>query len=178
MARDPRKLRPVHEVEETRYPSYRDYRDQRRTVLRWLGAGGAAVAAGGLLGCDAVHDLLARPPIAPAGEPPIAHHPGGHPAGPGDDDDSAARPEIETTKGEIVAPEPPTPENLEGTGGVIEAHHNPDAQNRGGIRQARPEAQLKGDVAMPDPTPTPESVPVHPEGKLRGRMVMPENPDE
>ncbi len=171
MGHDGKKLRPVHRVRPSAYPSLRTFRDERRKVLGWLGAGGTAAAAGGLLGCDVVHDLLARPPVGPAGEPPPAQYPAGHathPPATGDDDDSA-RPEVRQTRGEMRAVEPPTPE--QGTGASVGPTHHPEARNRDGIRAARPDAQLEGDLAMPDPPAAEEATPTRPEARPAGRVI-------
>lgn len=180
MTHDGKKLRPVRAARDTEYPSFRAYRDERRKVLRWLGAGGAAVAASGLLGCDTVMGALGlvQPPAQVRGKiaGPTPHQP--PPTG-GGDDDSAARPEIRQTAGEVVKPEPPTPETTEtGTGagvGELGETHNPGAHLGGGPRVARPELQPPGEPPMPDPTPSPQA---RPEGKLRGQMKFPDSVEQ
>jgi hypothetical protein len=190
MPHDGKKLRPVGAAPETEYPSYLGYRDERRKVLRWLGAGGVAVAAGGLMGCDTVLGALglARPPAQLDGEIACPTTPTPVPVT-GDDD--SAQPEVRHTRGEMVAPDPPTPET--GTGADLSTLHEPETHLAGGPRvahpealppgeppmpeptpsEARPEAHVKGDVAVADP-PVEASVQAHPEGKLRGRIKMPE----
>jgi hypothetical protein len=132
--------KPVVNADEVTYPDVASFAAQRRRVLRLLAAGGAAVAAGSFVGCDAVRDGLglARPcdthsvgKIAPADPPDPVAPP--DPVDPSGDDDSAggdteARPEI-PPPGEPPAAEPPAPD-----GGGSEGEARPTGHTRGRIR--------------------------------------------
>lgn len=85
------KVKPVKQSSDVCYPEYGDYDPERRRLLRVLIAGGAAVGAGALLGCNQVREVLGvgPQPVQLDGEiacptPPVPP--------PADDDDSSANP--------------------------------------------------------------------------------------
>ena len=137
------RLEPVRRNEAPRYP----HREERRRALRLLAIGGASLAAGGLLGCDTLRDVLglSRPPPHTVGKMPAVHppvQPAVQPTAPPDSveeetppaGDTDTNPELDSGKDPTTAPDV-----------VLSAH--PDANVAGGLRAPRPQ---------PEPVPTDE----------------------
>ena len=174
MARPKARLQPVTVARAADYPSYERYHAERRQVLRWLGAGGAVAATSGLLGCDAVRDLLGMEGERLSGEVACPHPPTGAGTGTGGVTEAGGLPtetEAESeSETETEAGGRPTEAEAE-----IERTVTPDPEES---RSEPP--RLSGDIAGPEhPAATEESVDARPtrtRGKIR--TVNPNPPKE
>jgi len=194
MARPKARLQPVTVARAADYPSYERYHAERRQVLRWLGAGGAVAATSGLLGCDAVRDLLGMEGERLSGEVACPHPPTGAGTGTGGVTEAGGLPteteaesesESETEAGgrptETEAGGRPTETETEAGGRPTEAEAEIERTVTPDPEESRSEPpRLSGDIAGPEhPAATEESVDARPtrtRGKIR--TVNPNPPKE
>ncbi|MDP7114882.1 MAG: hypothetical protein QGH45_23110 [Myxococcota bacterium] len=175
-----KRLHPVRSIAERDYPSYEGYRRDRRRVLRWLGAGGAALATAGLVGCDRIRDVLGmsqpQAPLAGTIACPTPPQPVG--AGEGTETETEGETETETKTETETEAEGETETGAQTVTPDIEAR--PDAHMRGDIAApepvAVPDAPVPGGMAAPNPVPTQTPDPARP-AKTGGKIKV-VNPNE
>jgi len=189
MGRDTRGLRPVHKTRDSEYPSFDEYHHGRRRVLRWLGAGGAAMATAGLVGCDPIRDVLGLAPgpgrLAGDVACPVPPQPQPQPVGAGGETETETETEAERmaapTETEAVTETETETETEAETEAETETERTAapteaETETETLIETeslARPEAHLRGDIAMPEPPPE-EARPTRTRGKIR--VVNPNEP--
>jgi hypothetical protein len=162
------KLEPVRRSAEPGYP----HREERRRALRLLAIGGASLAAGGLLGCDTLRDVLglSRPHTGTVGKMPAVHppaqpgvQPGVQPTAPSDPGEQETPPagEQETPPaGEQETPPAgdtdtdPTPAGDAGTQTDEDGGKDP-ATKPGVVPSAHPDADVAGGLRAPHRQPEP-----------------------
>ncbi len=146
------KLEPVRRSAEPGYP----HREERRRALRLLAIGGASLAAGGLLGCDTLRDVLglSRPHTGTVGKMPAVHppaqpgvQPGVQPTAPSDPGEQETPPAGDTDTD-------PTPAGDAGTQTDEDGGKDP-ATKPGVVPSAHPDADVAGGLRAPHRQPEP-----------------------
>jgi hypothetical protein len=154
------KLEPVRRSAEPGYP----HREERRRALRLLAIGGASLAAGGLLGCDTLRDVLglSRPHTGTVGKMPAVHppaqpgvQPGVQPTAPSDPGEQETPPagEQETPPAGDTDTDP-TPAGDAGTQTDEDGGKDP-ATKPGVVPSAHPDADVAGGLRAPHRQPEP-----------------------